>query len=820
MSIGYDEMAAGKGVLRTHWRSLIGTMASLPQGVMAERAARARALFAEADEFLSIYGHDEQRPSWSFDLLPLIIPEQEWAAIEAGLTQRARLLDLILRDLYGPQRLIADGTVPPGLVFNNPELLRPARHLLPEDRPHLHVYAADLVRLADGRWRVFADRTQTPGGIGYALRNRSIMARTFPEAFRAAPVRRLRPFIDLWKATLQGLGQGDADPRIVLLTPGPYNHAYFEHVHLAREMGITLVQGSDLTVRSDGVYLKTLDGLLPVHVIYRRVDGGYCDPLELKADSALGVAGLLGALRAGHAAMVNLPGTALVETPAFAPFLPQLSRRLLDQELAMASVRTWWCGQAVGRAAFDAAPADFVLRPTFGTDPEPHTVADMSQRDRAALRAKVEADPEGWVALERVQHSTVPTLGPDGMEPRPLLLRVTLIRHGEHWAVLPGGAARTVGGDALHRGSLRHGGVAKDVWVLTAEDEYAFIPAPARSGTAFTRPPGIVQSRSADDLFWLGRQVERIDIGARQLRAAINRLSGGTLGPRDMVELHQLARALHTAGWLSATDAAFPVDGRGFADAVLAATAGSAMRQRVDATRQIAFGVRDRLSADMWRSLNHLNTAVLGNLETADGDMDRLLAGLDDLIRTLAAFSGLAAENMTRGAAWRFLDIGRRIERGIGIASAIEAVLTGTPAQSVVGLRLALELCDSVITYQTRYPAEPRAAPVIDLVVTDGANPRALVYQLDRIVEHIAVVTGEGAAEQVAASAVRDAVAAFPIASIEGDDDRVELEPVIDMLDAAAGGLMELSDLLTRTFFSHVAATPDRAAARQKVAVR
>lgn len=810
-------MAAGKGVLRTHWRSLIGTMASLPQGAMAERTARARALFAEADEFLSIYGHDEQRPAWSFDLLPLIIPEQEWASIEAGLSQRARLLDLILRDLYGPQRLIADGTVPPGLVFNNPEFLRPARHLMPEDRPHLHVYAADLVRLADGRWRVFADRTQTPAGIGYALRNRSIMARTFPEAFRAAPVRRLRPFIDLWKATLQGLGRGDADPMIVLLTPGPYNHAYFEHVHLAREMGITLAQGSDLTVRSDGVYLKTLDGLLRVDVIYRRLDGAFCDPLELRADSALGVAGLLGALRAGHAAMVNLPGTALVETPAFSPFLPRLSRILLQQELALGSVRAWWCGQAAGRAAFDAAPADFVLRPTFGTDPTPHLIAELNARERAALRAKVEADPEGWVALERVQHSMVPIIGAEGMEPHPLLLRVALMRDGDSWTALPGGAARTVDGAAMYRGSLRHGGTAKDVWVLTAEDEFAYIPAPPRPAAEFMRTPGIVQSRSADDLFWLGRQVERVDMGARLLRAAINRLAAGTLGPRDMVELHQVARALLAAGWLSDTDAGFPVDGRGFAEAILRTASGQAMRDRVVATRQIAFGVRDRLSADMWRCLNHLNTAVLGHLEDAGGDMDRLLAGLDDLIRTLAAFSGLAAENMTRGAAWRFLDLGRRIERGIGIARAIEAVLAGTPAQSVIGLRLALELCDSMITYQTRYPAEPRAAPVLDLVTTDGANPRALIFQLDRIEEHLAVLTSASAAEYGAAITLREKVEAFPIASVEGADDRVELEPVRAMLGDTAAGLMGLSDALTRTFFSHVAATPDRAAPRVKV---
>lgn len=803
-------MAAGGGVLRPHWRSLIAAMASLPPGLMAERAARARGHFAEADAFLSIYGQDEHRPAWSFDLLPLIIPEREWSSLEAGLAQRAQLLDLVLADLYGPQRLIAEGAVPPGLVFGNPEFLRPVRGLLPEGAPHLHVYAADLIRLADGRWRVFADRTQTPAGIGYALRNRAIMARTFPEAFRAAPVRRLRPFIDLWKASLFGLGRTDAEPRIVLLTPGPYYHAYFEHVHLAREMGVTLAQGSDLTVRHDGVHLKTLDGLLRVDVVYRRVDGPFCDPLELRADSALGVAGLLGAMAAGQVAVVNLPGTALVETPAFAPFLPLLARRLLGQELALPSVASWWCGQAAGRAALDADPEGFVLRPTFGSDPEPHRLDLLAPERRRELRRGVDAAPEAWVAIERAEHSMVPTLGDGAMEPRPVLLRVTLVRQDGTWMALPGGAARTVEGDALYRGSLRHGGTAKDVWVLTTEDEFAFVPAPPRAPSAFVRPAGIVQSRHADDLFWLGRQVERADAGARLLRAVLIRLAGGTLGPRDMAEVHQLARALLAAGWIDDTDAGYPVDGRGFADAIQSAAAGDTMRGRLAAIRQLAFAVRDRLSSDMWQGLNHLNTGVARALKAGENDVDRLLDGLDETIRTFAAFSGLAAENMTRGAGWRFLEVGRRIERGVGIAGTVAAVLSGSRAQSAAGFALALELCDSAITYQTRYLAEPQAVPILDLVLADPANPRALIYQLDRLVEHLDALAGESAPDRDLALAVRDGLTRFRFADVEVVPGDPELDGVFALLGETRRGLMELSDLLTRTYFSHVAPAAER----------
>ncbi len=331
MRTAYDEMASGQGTIRQHWREFMATIWSMPAAQLAERQARARAHFGEADAFLEIYGKERARPQWSFDILPLILPESEWRGLAAGLVQRARLLDLILADLYGPQRLLHEKLVPPYLVHANPEFLRPVRGLAQAGgAPHLHFYAADLVRMPDGRWRVFNDRTQAAAGVGYAVLNRRVLARTFPEAFRTAPVQRLAPFLKLWQASLQRIGAAvHEDPRAVLLTPGPYNDAYFEHVYLARELGITMAQGSDLSVRDGFVYLKTLEGLLRVDVIYRRLDGVFCDPLELHEESALGVAGLLQAVRAGNVAILNLPGSALIETPAFAPFLPALARKLL-----------------------------------------------------------------------------------------------------------------------------------------------------------------------------------------------------------------------------------------------------------------------------------------------------------------------------------------------------------------------------------------------------------------------------------------------------------------------------------------------------------
>lgn len=812
MSQAYDEMAAGQGVIRPYWRNIMATVWGLPPGQLAEKQARAGAQIAHADEFVAIYGHDSKRPPWSIDLLPLILPEHEWEAIRAGVMQRARLLDLILRDVYGEQKLIADRLLPPYLVFGNPAFLRPLRHVVPVGgAPHLFFYAADLVRMPDGAWRVFADRTQAPSGVGYALRNRRVLARTFPEAFRVYPVQRLQPFVDLWQASLQQIGAAlNDDPRAVLLTPGPYNDAYFEHVYLARELGVTLAQGADLTVRDNIVYLKTLDGLLRVDVIYRRVDGSYCDPMELREDSALGVAGLVDAARAGNVAILNMPGSALVETPAFAPFFPALARQLLGEELKLPAVTTWWCGQRAALREVQAALDDFVIQSVFQHDQTPADPRQMPRDKRAALEQRLAAQPERFVALERVEHGVAPMLTKQGMMPAPIVLRVVAIWNGSDWSVLPGGVGRVVSGGDAYRSRLLHGGVAKDVWVLSEEEHDIRMPNAAPLPAKAKRATGALQSRVADDLFWLGRYLERLDAGARIFRATLNRLSGGGLGARDMVELGRLANALYRNGWIGAQIAGSPVDGVMFLGGISSAvTEGGGVQDCLDSARRLAFAVRDRLSLDMWHTLNHMLDEARQRLRAGAGDIDRLIEALDELIRVVAAFAGLAAENMVRGSGWRFMDIGRRIERGAAIARSIGCVLNGPPQQVEIGLRLSLELCDSTITYRTRYPTELRPARALDLVIADSSNPRSMLYQLVRLsdfFENMTPVAGFETAPKVVRSLV-DAVMDFAIETIETDSETVRLAPVLALLDRVADELTALSETITRSFFSHVQTT-------------
>ena len=815
MTSTYDEMVTGTGALRPHWRGLMEAISAVAPEQLAEGRARIAAQLADDDEVLAL-PERSAAPSRTLDLLPLILPEAEWASIAAGVAQRARLLDLVLADLYGPQRLIEDQLLPPYLVFGNPAFLRPLRRVPPvRNLPQLYFYAADLVRLPNGQWRVFADRTQAAAGVGYALHARSVLARTFPELFRAVRVRRLQSFVELWQSSLRAVaGQTTDTPRIVLLTPGPYNDAYFEHVFLARALGITLVQSADLTVRGNFVYLKTLEGLVKVDVIYRRVDGDYCDSLELRGESALGVAGLVEVARANNVAIVNMPGSAVVETPAFAPFLPELAHRLLDDDLHLPAVTTWWCGQAHALAEVRAGLDGFALHSVFDPTPVPTEPALLCAAERAEFEAQLVLHPERFVAREKMMPSMAPCFAvEDGarperkFSPRPVVLRVMAVWHEGEWIALPGGVARIVRDPSIYGHRWYHGGIAKDVWVLSDDDQDVAVPAaisPAVAARA-ARQDAVLRSRTADDLFWLGRYVERLDAGARQFVAALQRLAGGGLSARDQAELGRLAEALKRTGWINPRVAAAPVDGAMFLDGVAGAAAnGTTMRVCIDALRRLTLEARDHLSPAMGQTLHRLTGAAAAQFGRESRGLDRILEALDAMIVGIASFSGFAAENMTRGAGWRFLDLGRRIERAVAVAQGVRGVMTGPAAQIEAGLRLSLELCDSTNAFLLRYPVETHYAQALAFVLADLSNPRSLLYQLRRVERHL------GIDSVIGRMSVEAAIVPSLIQSIESgaqpdsDDVARQVPALLELLDRAVADLMALSDSITRVFFTHV----------------
>jgi len=800
MTGNYDEMVSGKGVLRPHWRQTMAAIWGMPPEALQEKQQRAAAHLAEADNLLAQGERAAgQRPNWSLDLLPLILPEAEWRAIAGGLAQRAQLLDLILADIYGPQALIEEGLLPPYLIFNNPGFLRPLRNVAPVGgAPRLQFYAADLIRMPEGHWAILADRTQAPAGVGYALHHRSILARTFPEGFRNAPVSRLQSSIDLWYAGLRAIGGAlSPDPRVVLLTPGPHNNAYLEHVLLAQELGITLAQGSDLTVRGNVVYLKTLDGLERVDVIYRRLDGEYCDPLELRPDSALGVAGMVGAMRAGNVIVLNAPGTAVIETPAFAPFLPNIAQRLLGAPLTLPAVTTWWCGQSGPLEQVMGAIDGFQLQPVFDPNLPPMTTAVLPDAEKAALMARLRAAPEQYVAIQRIDPSLVPRLGAAGLEPLPVVLRACVLWADGAWHAVPGGVGRITPNNQASPGPIDNTTTVKDVWVISDEPEArdrAVAVRTAAEGRRLVSTLDRLGSRTADDLFWLGRYVERLDSGARLFRAILGRLADSNPGPRDMAEITLLVGALIRAGWIPDAASDLPADSKPLAPVIMDAVGAGLLIQNQSALRRLGLSLRDRLSRDMWRTLGLLSTQPSGGR-----DFDRLQRELNGIVTNVATFGGLVAENMTRGSGWNFLEVGRRIERGISICGIVGSLVSSRSAWLELSVRLAFELCDSIITHRKRYLADTYSLPMLDLVLSDRSNPRALGYQLGALQKHLDALVGQDplAGEN---QLVDRLVAGLADAELIASD----ATALTALTQSMRESLMSLSDMIAHKFFTHV----------------
>jgi uncharacterized circularly permuted ATP-grasp superfamily protein/uncharacterized alpha-E superfamily protein len=826
----YDEMVTGQGLIRGHWQPLLATLSELGPTGLAERAERGRQYLEDEGVTYNLYELPdgtggviapplpEQRP-WQLDPVPVLLSAEEWQGIEAGLMQRARLLDAVLRDVYGPMELLRDHRIPPALVYGHRDFLRAGRDTTGQKHSGrmLQHYAAELVRGPDGVWRVIADRTQAPAGAGYALQNRRVMSRLLGQALRQCRVRPLNAYFEYWQADLAARapklqsGAAPDNPRVVLLTPGPYNEAYFEHIYLARELGATLVEGADLTMREGRIFLKTLAGLEPVDVIVRRLDGEWCDPLELRADSTLGVVGLMQASRNGQVAVCNAIGSGLAGAPALHAFLPNLSQHLLGEDLAMPSIATWWCGQSYALKEVEQNFEKMVVRGAYGLNDRPVVVGDLPEPERASLLAQIKAHPSDYVAQECIVPSVSPGLGPNGLEPQPILLRVQLVADGDDYVVMPGGLARVPARNDPFGATLQRGGINKDVWVVAKDQSPTVIRGSStRQRLTLRRSSGTLQSRVADDLFWLGRSVERLDDGARLLRAVLTRLVGEFASARDMVEMAVLARALARCGILDQRAAGAPPDSALFATAITrTCTSGQLLGQTLDGIERLAAVSRHRFSADMWRMFNHLLGELRQSRPSATGDADAMLEFCDQMIRATAAIAGMLAEHMTRGSGWRFIDFGRRLERAVFITRSVSAATTVLGANSDSAFRTALEVSDSTLTYRRRYRASLQAAAVFDLLLLDGSNPHALTFQLNAMAQHLDALPNSGAPPRGA-----DCLAlARPFADLVGlfDRDEIKREDMMQLaarlrgsLDAAGDALMDISDQLSRTYFSHV----------------
>ncbi len=804
-----DEMVDGKGGLRPHWRSLIGAFSALGDGGLRERGTRLDRAFEEEGVTSVLPGATAAAHAWRCDPVPLPIPAREFADLAAGLAQRARLLEAILEDLYGPQSLLADGTLPPALVFANPAFLRAGRFMQTPSR--LQFYAADLLRGPDGAWRVLADRTAGASGVGLARENRRLLARVMPEAFRPVQVRQLRPFFDIWQDSLRRMAPEASAARghatVALLTPGTSNPQWFEHMYLSRELSCALVEGGDLTVRGGAVFLKTLRGLQQVDVLLRRIDGRMIDPLELEPGSLLGVPGLIDAARTGAVRISNDPGSGAVEAPALSAFLPGLCMRLLDERLLLQSVPTMWLGEARARSLVQQDPARWLIRPALDGSAQAIAPANLDESERAALLRRIDARPWDWAASAAITASVAPSLEGDALVPKPVVMRLFLVHDGSRWRTMQGGLARVVDEHDPLAGNLPRGGLAKDVWVLN-EDRGDIVGPPMMQVQALTirRATGDLPSRVADNLFWLGRYVERLERSARLVRAAVTRLArGATLLPREVTELQSLARCLAQAGCIRA-EAASPTAGSTLADALLASVRdGGAIHDYFADVARLTESVRDRLTGDMYATFTQALRTARADAGAAGRSLDGLSHAMVSVMRYSTAGAGVAAESMVRGGGWLFLELGRRVERAQEVAGEVAIAIDQTPPRIETGLRLVLELCDSAITYRARYLNVLQPAPVLDLVLADQGNPRGLAFQLVAIHglldELTAADTGRERLAGTAAGLLAE-VEALVDDVLAAADQQVAASAMPRRLEAIGAGIAALSDRITRRYFA------------------
>ncbi|MDY7563135.1 circularly permuted type 2 ATP-grasp protein [Pseudomonas sp. 10B1] len=804
----YHEMLDASGAIRPHWRHFYEHLQrSTPAQLMQRQALLSRQI-QENGVTYNVYADPKgaDRP-WELDLLPHLIPAQEWSLVAAGIAQRARLLNAVLADLYGPQQLIADGLLPAELVFGHNNYLWPCQGVKPPEGVFLHMYAVDLARTPDGRWWVTADRTQAPSGAGYSLENRQIVSRAFPDLYRDLQVQHLTGFFRALQETLARQAPTDKEPPlVVLLTPGRFNESYFEHLYLARQLGYPLVEGGDLTVRDATVYLKTLSGLRRVHAIMRRLDDDFCDPLELRTDSALGVPGLLEAVRQGRVLVANALGSGVLESPGLLGFLPKINQHLFGEELILPSVATWWCGEPpVLAQALEKLP-DLLIKPAFPSQSFASVFGrDLSNEQRQALAARMQARPYAYVAQELAQLSHAPVWQPDGkqLQPRAIGMRVYAVASADGYEVLPGGLTRVAAEADADVVSMQRGGASKDTWVLgeRAEGIKPWKTQRALGVRDLIRRDPYLPSRVVENLFWFGRYCERCDNSARLLRIMLIRHVDGDdpLALQAAVELGETLRLLPEEGDLP--------------DRLLAALLGEDWSQSLRANLQrlqwAASQVRGKLSRENWQTLVELQRESL-SLETEEPDFGELLDFLNRLVMSFAALSGFAMDDMTRDEGWRFLMIGRRIERLQFLSISVAAFLRDAAVNDQAGLEWLLELGNSSITYRSRYLAMPQLIPVLDLLLLDEQNPHAVLFQLKWVSRSLNRLNEDfGVPRDIRLALLIQRLSAFDLSSLENplfgkNSVSAVLEGLADLLQTIGETSGQVSDRLALRHFAHV----------------
>jgi len=819
----FDEMLGADGEIKPDWHPILAYFARMSE---SERHAALtqlnRILRENRVTFIAQDDADSTRRPWKVDLFPLIISPSEWQFLARGLSQRARLLNELLRDLYGEQRALKEGKLPPGVVFGSQQFLPPCSHIAVANGCHLHFMAFDVARSPDGRWWVLSDRTEAPSGAGYTLENRIVTSRSLSELFAEQNVERHAGFFRAFNEHLMSLSPRD-EPLAVFLSRGPSKRTYFEHAYLARYLGYSIVEGSDLSVRNHRLYLKTIEGLRPVDLVMRTVRSEMCDPLELRTDSMLGVPGLLQAVRSGHVALANSLGSGLVESDAFLSFLPMLSRYYLGEDLQIPSVATWWCGQEREREYVIDNLDHLIIRRISSTrsllskGQDGLIQSKMTRAEREELIAKIRSKGPDFIGQETVTLSTAPMWADDNtLKAAPVVLRFFVAATEQGYLVMPGALTRVSLASDPHNAWLAASDVSKDTWILSDQPVEQFsLLAQRLEGTWLRRSSRSLPSRTADNLFWLGRYTERAEVAVRLLRSLVLRLRGEAGNTQHLVSPEILISLLVAQKHISARRGKRAMqEGREAVERELWSVlfdpeSPDGLSRVLGHVQRIADVVRERLSGDAFRILMELSDIPRSVAYGPNQEIEDALRLLDRLIRQVAAFTGMVSENMTRSDGWRFLDMGRRLERVQAVVHLLRQLTVRGDPEHDGTLGLLLELVDSTMTYLARYHSAPQLPRVLDLVLADESNPRSVIFQISTIDEHLKILrraTSGGliSTEQRITTRLSSELRLADVFEISETKSRfgtrVQLDRVVRHLDR---GIEELSDLISHFFFSH-----------------
>lgn len=850
----YDELRSDDGSLRPVWQAFADHLGA-PLDELTRRQGLLAHQIQEDGITYNVYNAQggPSRP-WSLEPLPLIIPAEDWHALEQGVAQRAGLLNRVLQDVYGEQSVLKDALLPSALVLGHPSYLRGLQGVEPIGGIYLHMVAFDLVRGPDGAWWVVSQRTQAPSGLGYVMQNRLIVSRLFPEAYRAMSVQHLakgyRRLLDTMTELAATCAGGQA-PRLALLTPGPYNETYFEHAYLARYLGLPLVEGGDLVVRDEGLFLKTVQGLEPIHGLLRRLDDDFCDPLELRSDSHLGVPGLMQAVRAGKVVLSNALGTGFLESPAVHGFLPALSRKLLGEELDLPSLPTWWCGE---RAAWQDVRDDLngrVIRPSYPHVGTPGFGSPALRQNFDAVigrsltpsalkswRERIDHDPAAYTVQRFVPYPQAPVWSGGSLSMRGASLRVYALADGRGgWQVLPGGMTRIATRDAGPV-SMQLGGSSLDTWVLTDEsvDTFSMLPSSIKPEELMQRQRPVA-SRTGENLFWMGRYTERTEQQLRLMQTLVS-LQSSDDDLHDAVSrlLSDLALA---NGLVPPGTPSLSQSPRVFERAALDALVDTSAKHgayslgyNLSCLAHSAQSLRERLSPEHARLLRALGSdfqqrmakaiqpaAVEADEEEVSEDelpskahppskphsLTLAHDAFEHLGMQLAAVTGAQTDRMTRDPGWRLLTVGRLIERLTGYAGLLKAFWENDALQHPQGFDLVLDLFDSTITFRARFQRRLEVPALIALLVMDETNPRALACVLRRLRNELVKLPVRGSSHD-------DMLALLPHEGVgatltELCDPETGSEAVLNLLNRLIDVGWRLSDEVGRRYFAHAETT-------------